>query len=222
MVSPPAGGERSASSLRLAVDRSVRDESQREASPILFLCPRSPGGLRGCISSSLGQPGPVRVSTLSRKGGGSSQRDYQSLHDSGCSPLAGEGVVRRPSSSTDPTTHGASVVGLVVAAAPLQQIPQWRPLTEPSHVATLQRLLRKTGFSRGSAVEMSGCVRISTSWLYQAKWMLFCGWCLGRGVAPIKATVPMIVGFLVHLCHDKGLSVSVVRAIVLPLTRPLL
>ena len=35
------------------------------------------------FSSSLGQPGPVSVSTLSsgRKGGGSSQRDPQSLHD---------------------------------------------------------------------------------------------------------------------------------------------
>ena len=77
VVSPLAGGERSASSLGLAVNRSVRNESQREASPILFPCPGSPGGLRGCVSSSLGQPGPVRVSTLSsgRKGGGSSQVD---------------------------------------------------------------------------------------------------------------------------------------------------
>ena len=77
------GTERPASSLWLAVDRSVRDESQREASPILFPRPGSPGGLRGCVSSSLGQPGPVRFSTLSsgRKGGGSSQRDPQSLHD---------------------------------------------------------------------------------------------------------------------------------------------
>ena len=77
-------------------------------------------------------------------------------------------------------------------------------------VATLQRLLRKSGFSRGSAVEMSGCVKTSTSRLYQAKWMLFCGWCRGRGVAPVTATVPMIVDFLVHLRRDRGLSVSAV------------
>ena len=108
VVSPPAGGERSASSLELATDRSVRYESQREAFPILFPCPRAPGSLQGCVSSSLGQPGPVRVFTLSsgRKGGGSSQRDTQFLHNSGHPPLAGEGVVHRPSSSTDPTTSG--------------------------------------------------------------------------------------------------------------------
>ena len=53
-------------------------------------------------------------------------RPPKSLHDSGRPPLAGEGVVRRPSPSTNPTTSGASVVGPVVAGAPLQQVPQWR------------------------------------------------------------------------------------------------
>ena len=44
---------------------------------------RIPRQFRGCVSSSLGRPRPVRVSTFSsgRKGGGSSQRDSQSLHD---------------------------------------------------------------------------------------------------------------------------------------------
>ena len=138
-----------------------------------------------------------------RKGCGSSQRDPQSLHDPGHPPLAREGVVRRPSPSTDPTTSGASMVGPVVAAAPFQQVPQQHPLTEPSRVATLQHLLRKSGFSQESAVEMSGCVHTSTSRLYQAKWMLFCGWCRGRGVAPVNATVPIIVDFLVHLRCDE-------------------
>ena len=145
MVSPPAGGESSASSLGLTVDQSVRDESQHEASPILFPHPGSPDGLRGCVSSSLGQPGPVHVFTLSssRKGGGSSQRDTQSLHDSGRPPLAGEGVVCRPSPSADPTTSRAALVGPVVGATPLQQVPSQRPRAEPSHVATFQCLLRK-------------------------------------------------------------------------------
>ena len=120
-------------------------------------------------------------------------------------------MVHRPSPSTDPTTSGTSVMGPVFVASPLQQVPQRRPLAEPSLVATHQRLLRKSGFSRGSAVEMSGCVRTSTSRLYQAKWMLFCGWCRGKGVAPVTATVLMIVDFLVHLRHDKSLSVSAVK-----------
>ena len=103
------------------------------------------------------------------------------------------------------------MVGLVVAAAPLPSVPQRHPRAEPSCVATLQHILRKSGFSRGSTIEMSGCVRTSTSRLYQAKWMLFCGWCRGRGVAPVNTTVPLFVDFLVHLRCDKGLSVSTVK-----------
>ena len=170
MVSLPAGGESASSHLGLPVTRLVR-EPRCKASPILLPRPGSPGGLRGCVSPSLGQPGRLRVSTLSsrRKGGGSSQRDPQSLHDSGCPPLAGEGVVHRPSPSADPTTSCAALVGLAVAAAPLQPIPPRRLRAEPSSVVTLQRIIRKSGFSRGSAVEMSSCVRASTSRLYQAK-----------------------------------------------------
>ena len=41
--------------------------------------------------------------------------------------------------------------------------------------------------------------------------MLFCGWCHGRGVALVNATIPLIIGFLVHLRRDKGLSVSAVK-----------
>ena len=191
---------------------------------MLFPRPGSPGGLQGCVSSSLGQPVPLHVSTLSssRKGGGSSQRDTQSLHDSGRPPLAGEGVVRRPSTSTDPTTSRAALVGPAVAATLLQQVPPQRPLAETSRVTTLHRLLRKSGFSRGSAIEMSNCVRTSTSRLYQANWMLFRGWCRGRGVAPVNATVPLIVDFLAHLRRDKALSVLQLWIIVQSLTRSLL
>ena len=41
--------------------------------------------------------------------------------------------------------------------------------------------------------------------------MHFCGRCRGRGFAPVNATVPMIVDFLVHLRLDKGLSVLAVK-----------
>ena len=41
--------------------------------------------------------------------------------------------------------------------------------------------------------------------------MIFCGWCRGRGVAPVNATVPLIVDFLIHLRRDKDLSVSAVK-----------
>ena len=128
----------------------------------------------------------------------------QSLHDSGRPSLTREGVVRRPCLSADSTTSHAALVELIVVAAPLQPLPPRRPRAEPSCVATLQCLLRKE-------TRMSGCIRTSISRLYQGKWMLFCGWCCGRGVAPVNATIPLILNFLVHLRRDKGLSVSAVK-----------
>ena len=41
--------------------------------------------------------------------------------------------------------------------------------------------------------------------------MLFCGWCHGRGVAPVNVTVPLIIDFLLHLRRDKGFSDSAVK-----------
>ena len=169
-------------------------------------------------SDILGMAGRVRFSSLSpgREGCGSSQRDPKSLYDSGRPSLAGEGVVCGPPPSADPTTSGAPLVGPAASAAPLQPLPPGRSRAEPSRVATLKRLLRKSGFSRGAVLEMPGCVRQSTACLYQAKWLSFCGWCRGRDVAPVNSTILLIVDFFIHLHRDKGLSVSAIRGIGLP------
>ena len=131
--------------------------------------------------------------------------------DSGRTPLAREGVVRRPSSSTDPTTARLSLVGQSVSAASLQPLPPRRPHAEPARVVTLKRHFRKSGFSGRAARVLSGCLRSSTLRLYQSRWQIFCGWCRRRGVAPVNTTFPVVVDFLIHLRQDKGLSVSAVK-----------
>ena len=97
------------------------------------------------------------------------------------------------------------------SATPLQSVPSRRPRAEPSRVATLKRHYRKSGFSGRAARVLSGVLRESSSRLYQSRWKIFCGWCRGRGVAPVNATVPVVVDFLIHLHQDKGLSVSAVK-----------
>ena len=82
---------------------------------------------------------------------------------------------------------------------------------EPSRVATLKRHYRKSGFSGRAARVLSGVLRESSSRLYQSRWQIFCGWCRGRSVAPVNASVPVVVDFLIHLRQDKGLSVSAVK-----------
>ena len=65
VVSSPSGGEVTSSRLGQSVDRPLCDEPQRETAPVLLACPGSPGRLRGCVSPSLGRPGPVHVPSLS-------------------------------------------------------------------------------------------------------------------------------------------------------------
>ena len=213
VVSPPSGGEVTSSRVGQSVDRPVCDVPQREAAPVLLASPGSPGRLRGCVSPSLGRPGSVRVSSLSSGRSGDRPRPgvVACRDDSGRASLAREGVVRRLATSTDPTTPGSALLGQAASATPLQSVPSRRPRAEASRVETLKRHYRKSGFSGRAARVLSGFLRESSSRLYQSRWKIFCGWCRGRGVAPVNATVPVVVDFLIHLRQDKGLSVSAVK-----------
>ena len=213
VVSPPSGGESTSSYVGQSVDRPVRDLPQREAAPVLLACPGSTGRLRGCVSSSLGRPGSLRVPSLcsGRSGDRSRPAVIASRDDSGRTSLAREGVVRRLAASTDSTTPGSTLLGQAASAAPLQPVPSRRPRAEPSRVATLKRHYRKSDFSGRAARVLSGVLRESSSRLYQSRWKIFCGWCRGRSVAPVNASVPVVVDFLIHLRQDKGLSVSAVK-----------
>ena len=213
MVTPPAGGEEAPACVGIPHIGPVRYSPQRQAVSVLLSDPESSSPVRGRLPSPLGRPRHVLVPPLlsGRKGSGSSQRDPKSLNDSSCPPLAGEGVVRRPTPPPNPTTAGTSTVGTAATTAALQPVPRRRPRPEPSLVATLKRLLRKSGFTRGAALEMSSCVRESTARLYQSQWLSFCGWCRVRGVTPVDATIPGIVDFLVHLRRDKSFSLSALK-----------
>ena len=213
VVSPPSGGEGTSSCVGQSVNRPVCDLPQREAAPVLLACPGSPGRLRGCVSPSLGRPGSVRVPSLCSGRSGDRPRPavVACRDDSGRASLAREGVVRRPAASTDPTAPGSALLGQAASATPLQSVPSRRRRAEASRVATLKLHYRKLGFSGRAARVLSGVLRESSSRLYQSRWKFLCGWCRGRGVAPVNATVPVVVDFLIHLRQDKGLSVSAVK-----------
>ena len=213
VVSPPSGGESTSSCVGQSVNRPVCDLPQREAAPVLLASPGSPGRLRGCVSPSLGRPGSVRVPSLCSGRSGDRPRPavVACRDDSRRASLAREGVVRRLAASTDSTTPGSALLGQAASATPLQSVPSRRPRAEASRVETLKRHYRKSGFSGRAARVLSGVLWESSSRLYQSRWKIFCGWCRGRGVAPVNATVPVVVDFLIHLRQDKGLSVSAVK-----------
>ena len=213
VVAPPAGGKGPTAQVGVPHARPVRNTPQSQAASVLLPGPGSPGPLRGRLPAPLGQSRHVCVSPLptGRENGGSGQRDPKSLDDSSRPSPAGEGVVRGTNPPPDPTTSGTTTVGSPAAPTPLPPVPRRRPRPEPSCVAAIKRLLRKSGFSRGAALELSSYTRESTARLYQSQWLSFCGWCRGRSIAPINATVPLIVDFLIHLRKDKGFSLSALK-----------
>ena len=158
VVSPPSGGEITASRLGQSVDRPFCDVPRRKTAPVLLACPGSPGRLRGCVSPSLGRPGSVRVPSLSSGWSGDRPRPrvVTGSDDSGRTSLAREGVVRRLTASSDPATPGSALLGQTASATPLQSVPSRRPRAEPLCVETLKRHYRKSGFSGRAAGVLSG------------------------------------------------------------------
>ena len=115
------------------------------------------GSPRGRLQSPLEQLRHVCVPPLPPGwgGSGSGQRDPRSLDDSSSAPRARERVVRGPPTPPNPTSTSTTAVGSTATPTPLPQVPRRRPHPEPSRVASLQRLLGKSGFSREAAHEMS-------------------------------------------------------------------
>ena len=210
VVSPPSGGEVASSCVGQSVNRSDCDLPQREAAPVLLACPGSPGRLRGCVSPSLGRPGSVRVPSLCSGRSGDRPRSavIACRDESLVAPLW-------------PEKEWFADLLLLLTQPPLA-LPCWDKLLRQPHCSLFHqgvhalrlhawRLSSDTtesrAFREGPARVLSGVLRESSSRLYQSRWKIFCGWCRGRGVAPVNATVPVVVDFLIHLRQDKGLSV---------------
>ena len=142
MVPAPTGGEEDHPHLGIPDDQPIRNTPQCEASPVLLTDSRPTGRLRRRRPPPVESSRRIRVPTVQsgRQGGGQSQRDPKSFHDSDLPSLAGEVLVRRPPTA-DPTPPGTTAVGPPSAPTPLPSVPRRRPRPEPSRVETVKRLL---------------------------------------------------------------------------------
>ena len=87
-----------------------------------------------------------------------------------------------------------------------------RPESLPSsRLATLREGLRQKGFSEGATSHISKSVRQSTGIVYEAKWAIFCDWCSGRDIDPVRVTVQQLADFLVYLFEIKQLVPSTIK-----------
>ena len=197
VVSPPSGGEGTASCLGQSVDRPLCDMPQRETALVLLAGPASPGRLRGCVSPSLGRPGPVRVPSLSSglSGDRPCPRVVARHYDSGRTPLAKEGVV------------------LLLNQPPLA-LPWWDSLLRQPHCNLFHQgvhALNLHSWRLSSVISESRACQGASDLLPHDYTSRDGRSSVVGGVAPVNATVPVVVDFLIHLRHDKGLSVSAVK-----------
>jgi hypothetical protein len=78
-------------------------------------------------------------------------------------------------------------------------------------LATLRKGLRQKGFSERATSHISKSVRQSTGIEYEAKWAIFCDWCNGRDIDPVRVTVQQLTDFLVYLFEIKQLVPSTIK-----------
>ena len=72
--------------------------------------------------------------------------------------------------------------------------------------------LTARGFSQAAADRIAVPQRSSTRSIYDGKWAEFCSWCSRKKTDPVKATIPIVADFLVHLFERRPpLAVSTIR-----------
>ncbi|XP_068248828.1 uncharacterized protein [Palaemon carinicauda] len=185
------------------VDEFISSSGDSSDSENSFLAPR------GEFSPDRGEVAreevPPRVSVLesyfpSRR----ESKDTKTVPESS-SKIRQEPAIPREDVHRTPSTSRAT------QTTTLQHLPQGRSFASASRLETIQRLLTERGFSQQVADRMSRHLRESSANVYQAKWKVFCGWCRGRGLSPLDASIPTIAEFLVYLREEMRLSVSAVK-----------
>lgn len=93
---------------------------------------------------------------------------------------------------------------------PFQQLPLFKYHKSVQQKLTVRGYPYQRGFCGRVVQETSGTIRRSTSGLYQAEWVIFCGWYFERDIFPVKSCYSAeFVVYLVYLRSNKLLFISV-------------
>ena len=135
----------------------------------------------------------------------------QVLHHFSRSTLAEPFVVQRPARpSVSQSGSTPSVSGPSFSAS--QSVPSSQSgNAPPSRLEIVKRGVRQAKFSGAVASLVSKARRLSTSRVYDSKWLIFCRWCRSQQVDPARPSIQQVADFLVHLFQDQNLSVSTIK-----------
>ena len=193
--------------------RSVRHKQKSSASSILFPSSGSSSLVNRRSSDTLEQPVGVRLSTPSSANSSviKAKSDIPVRNDPDCTKMAPTTVVCRPSPSASRPPKRAASLEDSAKTTSSRQVSQKSRNVQLTRMEAIQSALRKKGFSREAAKRISQPNRKSTTDLYQAKWAQFCSWARTQSLNPLKASVPVIVDFLIFLREQKNLSSTAIK-----------
>ena len=213
MVDSSSRGQEDVRDVGLSHGGLVRVSPEQKTPGVLLPTSRPNGPSDGRLSDAMGQSGSLRFSPIQpdSKGHQSSVDVLESQDDPGGPSSTTGRVVSGPAGSASGSSKSDSPVEHSSTTTSVNKIPSRRRRPAPSRLETIQHILRKRGFSRRTAREMSCPIRESSSRVYDGKWSIFCSWCRKRKIYPSSATVPQVADFLTHLRLDEGLSVSAIQ-----------
>ncbi|PJE78335.1 hypothetical protein CI610_02731 [invertebrate metagenome] len=187
--------------------RSVRHIPEQSVANVCLSGSRSEGLGRGRSISGLGGDACLCIPPLQFGGQGVAEVSEASLLPAPDStPVAeaalvsGAFVVSGGRSSDSPTQNESP------SPASVQDDALSSRDTPPSRVEAISGGLAQAGFSRDVSTRIARSIRSSSSAVYQSRWKIFCDWCVGRKVDPVKASVQLIADFLLWLFRDRNLA----------------
>jgi hypothetical protein len=124
--------------------------------------------------------------------------------------LASSGVVLRPAPAPGGSAEKSSTLGKAAVADAAKVVPSESSTFQSSRVEIIRKSLVEKGFSDVTASFIARPHKVSSSSLYDAKWNRFNGWCRERKIDPVKASVPVVADFLVHL-FESNRCVSTIK-----------
>ena len=208
-----------ASSVRLSCSavgssscRSLCYQSESQTGNLCISSSRPSGLHSRCHVSLLGRNVCLRLSSIPLSSSSASQDQAIRLQDhTYCTSLAKTSMVSRTSASVLCQASKTSFQTRSSVSVQGKSGTSKARVSSSSRLATLREGLRQKGFSEGATSHISKSVRQSTGIVYEAKWAIFCDWCSGRDIDPVRVTVQQLADFLVYLFEIKQLVPSTIK-----------
>ena len=190
----------------------VCDTPQPSSSSIFFPNCGSSGNRHRLYDAQMGQPPGLCFSSLRDGTPSDKQTQIESKcgNDTHCSSLASESVVSGSSRSPDADSYSVTTSEKSAQTTALPSISPKPPRASVMCVEAIQQSARHVGLSKEVAKQIAFSRRKSTRVNYQAKWIVYRGWCRAKGHSVSNPSIPKVADFLLYLRRVKHLSYSAI------------